>query len=301
MLDFSELSQNGEDLELLVREAAITAGYRVQWSGRGPDGGRDLVIEERGDPRLGGKIRRWLVSCKHTARANSGVGRSVGVDDVGSQGGIVDAVQQHEATGFLLVCTTQPSSALVTRLEALEKNQGIPTHVWDSVDLERMLATPRGWHIAQRFMPISTNKAGWRIFATDEPNRFVGITRGYYIQLANRHGSEESLLLEVIGRVLDRMQGISLPSPQMIRPRGVFHNDKVTVFTWHVDYLHNLPEEEGEKQRGLVEAALNNLPDEGIFHHFEVTQRWAHFGGDSFAADHYSYYKSLPSYFRRSG
>ncbi|MEU0278299.1 restriction endonuclease [Streptomyces sp. NPDC006195] len=301
MLDFSELSQNGEDLELLVREAAITAGYRVQWSGRGPDGGRDLVIEERGDPRLGGKIRRWLVSCKHTARANSGVGRSVGVDDVGSQGGIVDAVQQHEATGFLLVCTTQPSSALVTRLEALEKNQGIPTHVWDSVDLERMLATPRGWHIAQRFMPISTNKAGWRIFATDEPNRFVGITRGYYIQLANRHGSEESLLLEVIGRVLDRMQGISLPSPQMIRPRGVFHNDKVTVFTWYVDYLHNLPEEEGEKQRGLVEATLNNLPDEGVFHHFEVTHRRAHFGGDSFAADHYSYYKNLPSYFRRSG
>lgn len=97
MLDFRELAQDGQDLEQLVRELALALGYRVRWSGRGADSGRDLVLDEPGDKAFGGKVRVWLVSCKHTAHANSGRGRSVSGEDLGSEGGIVDAVAQHEA------------------------------------------------------------------------------------------------------------------------------------------------------------------------------------------------------------
>ncbi|WP_409463228.1 restriction endonuclease [Amycolatopsis sp. GA6-003] len=180
MLDFAELSADGEDLELLVRELCRSLGYVVRWSGRGQDAGRDLLLEERGDPLFGRKIRRWLVSCKHTARANGGAGRSVSSNDVGELGGVVDAVTQHGASGFLLVCSTQPSSALVTRFEAIERDKGVPIHIWDGADLERMLDTPRGWSLAQRFMPQSAETAGWRVFATASPNQFVGVTRGFF-------------------------------------------------------------------------------------------------------------------------
>lgn len=47
MLDFTELSDDGQDLELLIRELLFSTGYKVYWSVRGSDGGRDLIcIEE---------------------------------------------------------------------------------------------------------------------------------------------------------------------------------------------------------------------------------------------------------------
>src|SRR5207249_2184390 len=141
--------------------------------GKGADAGRDLLIEESGDPLFGRKTRNWLVSCKHNAHASGGKGRAVSTEDVGTDGGIVDAVAQHEAHGYLLVCSTEPSSSLVTRLETIERSRGLPTHVWDGVELERMLTSPRGWAVAQRFMPISTEATGWKVFATSDPNRFV--------------------------------------------------------------------------------------------------------------------------------
>src|SRR5215218_507748 len=237
VLDFTELSADGEELEQMVRELCLAMGYRARWSGRGSDGGRDLLLEEVGDRALGGKVRRWLVSCKHTARANGGNGRAVNGEDVGSIGGIADAVAQHGATAFLLVTSTQPSSALVTRLEEIEGRGNTLTHVWDGVELERMLATPRGWAIAQQFMPVSAQAAGWRVFATESPNRFVGITRGYYIRMANRHGSGKNFLLESIDERLDAIDALDLPEGHAVRPRGVFYDDKHGSFTWYLDYL----------------------------------------------------------------
>ena len=155
MLDFRELPQDGIAFEQLVRETCLAVGYRARWSGKGADAGRDLIVEEPGDPVFGRKTRNWLVSCKHTAHANSGKGRAVSTEDVGTDGGVVDAVAQHETQGYLLVCSTEPSSALVTRLEAIERRHGVPIHVWDGVELERILTSPRGWAVAQRFMPLS--------------------------------------------------------------------------------------------------------------------------------------------------
>src|SRR5687768_16653444 len=105
VLDFRELSATGEALEQMVRELSFVLGLKPRWSGRGQDAGRDLILEERGHPRLGQKTRRWLVSCKHFAQANGGTGRAVGSADVGADGGIIDTVAHHGADGYLLVCS----------------------------------------------------------------------------------------------------------------------------------------------------------------------------------------------------
>ncbi|KOY58709.1 restriction endonuclease [Streptomyces sp. XY332] len=304
MLDFHELAPDGEDLEQLVRELALALGYRARWSGRGADGGRDLLLEESGDALLGAKTRNWIVSCKHMAHAKDGAGRSVSGEDVGTIGGIVDAVAQHDADGFLLACSTQPSSALVSRLESIERSKGVHTHVWDGVELERMLTTPRGWAVAQRFFPVSAESSGWRVFATSEPNRFIGITRGFYIRISNRHGSVVGFQLNSITERLDRAASIDLPNGHEIRPRGVFYDDKHGSFVWYFDYLYGPrgwrseeiepPMDEDTLLQQLGDGTVTY--DDGQFDSFEITFRKVDRGHDAYDADHYRYYEAIPRY-----
>jgi hypothetical protein len=78
MLDFKELPQDGEAFEQLIRELLFSYGMTVEWSGRGPDGGRDLICRESLKSLIAPTNRTWLVQCKHFAHANF----SVGVDDL---------------------------------------------------------------------------------------------------------------------------------------------------------------------------------------------------------------------------
>ncbi|MGP4086118.1 restriction endonuclease [Streptomyces sp. KR55] len=302
MLDFTELSQNGEDLELLVREIAVSLGFKALWSGRGPDGGRDLILEEPGSSHLGAKVRRWLVSCKHTAHANQGKGRSVGIDDVGADGGIVDAVHQHQAHAYLLVCSTQPSSAVVGRLEAIERNRGIPTRIWDGVDLERLLDTTKGWAIAQRFMPKSAE--GWKIISTSQPNQYIGLTRGYYIRIANRIGS--FLYTGMMDACLDTMQATVLPPGHELRPRAVYYDDnKASDMNWIVDYLYEGPKTREallatspptlmQLQKDLRRRAEQSENHWGLSAYFNLRPQQVSRGHDHFDPDHYDFYERIP-------
>lgn len=117
MIDYTELPVDGILFEQLVRELLLREGFDVHWTGVGPDAGRDLIVTEKTIGGIAEFNRQWLVSCKHFA--NSKNSRSVGVSDVN---GIVDACRTVNAQGFLLICTTQPSSALVTRLDDIQKN-----------------------------------------------------------------------------------------------------------------------------------------------------------------------------------
>jgi len=227
----------------------------------------------------------------------------VNASDVGD-GGIRDALDHHKADAFLLACTTQPSSALVTRLEAIERNQGIPIHVWDGVELERMLSSPRGWAVAQRFLPVSANARGWQVFATDSSNRFVGVTRGFYIRMANRVGSKLPYQLASIDERLDAMARIVLPDGHELRLRGVFCDDKHGWFTWYVDYLYGRP----WWDRPLIdptytaEDIAQMLGDgaacygDGQLDGFDVVLRHVDRSADGYDPDRYDYYDRLPRY-----
>lgn len=305
LLDFTELPKDGEALELLVREMVLMLGYRARWSGRGPDSGRDLILEEPGDPALGSKIRKWIISCKHTAHADRGNGRSVNGEDIGTDGGIIDTLAQHQGDGYLLVCSTQPSSSLVNRLEQIERNRGIHTYIWDGVELERMLATPKGWSIAQRFMPQST--ASWKIFATDKPNQFVGITRGYYIHIENRADSKLGFRLSAIDARLNVAEKVKLPEGHQLRPRGVFFNEKRASVHLYFDYLyktdalgiHGRIEEPPFSEESLADW-LNSqsrqsaeCDEDGQDSDFTISMRPLRTAGDNDDPDHYRYYEAF--------
>src|SRR5439155_18878911 len=119
-----------------------------QWTGKGADQGRDILITERSTGPLGPFSRKWLVQCKHLAHS----GKSVGRNDLGS---IVDDCRQVGAEGYLLACSTQPSASLVTKLNelaAIPQNR-LATRIWDSVDLEKLLSGPRSFALGHIFFP----------------------------------------------------------------------------------------------------------------------------------------------------
>jgi hypothetical protein len=109
MLDFSEISTDGTQFELLLREILFSLNYHVVWSGVGADGGRDLLVREEIQSIFGRRSFTWLVQCKHFATS----GRSVGVRDIDN---VLDSCSQHSADGYLLVSSTYVSSAVVARL-----------------------------------------------------------------------------------------------------------------------------------------------------------------------------------------
>ena len=130
MIDF-KTATDGTAFQQLVREILLIADLHPQWSGKGPDQGRDIIISERATGYLNTFERRWLVQCKHFAHS----GKSVGRNDVGS---VVDDCRQVNY-GYFLVCSTQPSASLVTKLDEIRDRpeNGLAIKIWDGVDIEK--------------------------------------------------------------------------------------------------------------------------------------------------------------------
>jgi restriction endonuclease len=288
LLDFTELSPDGNDLELLTRELLFSRGFNPRWSGKGQDAGRDLLVDELGPDLFGNPPRTWLVSCKQKQRADEAVG-------VGDLDGIVEACAQHEAEGFLLVSSTYPSSGAIRRLDDLKIAKALLTHYWDGVTIERLLSTPRDWPIAQRFFPRSGNTDGWRIWATPSPNRYIANVRGFYFHLTNRIGSTWiDGLLSSLHEVLDALQQLPVKEGEEIRPRAVFYDDKHGVFTWYLDLLVErglepslTPEEIDEMLGGSASVPFS---DRQIYT-WDITVREVMRGSDHYDPDHYTYYE----------
>jgi len=278
MLDFTELSNDGQDLELLVRELLFSMGYKVYWSGRGPDGGRDLVCIEETTSIFMQTSKKWLIQCKHKAVS----GASVGVNDLDD---IVTSCAQHECDGYVLITSTQPSSSVVTRLEDITKSDRSPVIAtyWDSIELERRLKTAQQWSIAQRFFPRSAS--GWQIFASERPNHWTANYRGYYFHITNRIGSSCQMYLPVIVDKLDFLERFSFPKKHFMRLRGVFFNDKGGTFMWYVDYMHPC-DEAPILTADQLEVALSGAWNDS----FDIKVRGYTEHSDHYDPDHYEFY-----------
>jgi len=291
VLDFKELGGQGQGLEQLVRETLLLLDLHPQWSGVGPDGGRDLLFTEPGMDILGKKSRTWLVSCKDKSTS----GAAVGVEDLGY---IVETTRQHNAQGFLLVCTTHPSTAALQRLTANEANSGgtLTTHYWDGVTLERILSTPRMWAVAQQFMPKSTGASGWKIFATQSPHQWVAVHRGHYFHLSNRIGGNDAFDLPSLDRRMEELQALESEGGKF-RLRGIWLDDaKGGGYTWYVDYM--IPTGQKAPDPEEVEERLQSgmAREDHQYHSFQVVVRTIEWGRDHFDMDHYNFYRRLPSY-----
>lgn len=297
MLDFTELSADGQDLELLVRELLLRRGFSVQWSGKGADGGRDLVCIERRDSFFVPDEKRWLIQCKHNAVS----GKSVSAQDLDN---IVDSCTQHGCTGYLLACSTVPSAGAINRLEAITNaaNTPIVASYWDAVKLEQLLSTPRSWPIAQRFFPKSTSAGGWAVYGTERPNHWVAVYKGYYFHLTNRIGSTHEHHFESVSKRVAEIEAISLPDRHFIRIRAVHYDDKNGAYSWYLDYMYPNDQRPAMGSTHIAHALGDGYAlDDGQIYHFDVRLR-SYFGySDHYDPDHYDYYDNDSSAFLVGG
>lgn len=288
VLDFTELSADGQDLELLVRELLFRQGFSVYWSGKGADGGRDLICIERRGSFFQQDERSWLIQCKHNANS----GKAVGVSDLDD---ISDSCAHHNCQGYLLVCSTCPSSAVVNRLEGISRNpqKSLTATYWDSVKIEQLLSTPQNWSLAQRFFPVSANAEDWQIYATDAPNQWVVIYKGYYFHLNNRIGSRHSYHLKSIKQRIVDIEGITLPEKHFLRPRSVYYDDKNGGYEWYVDYMYPNTQRAIFGSAEIADALGDGYAlEDGQFYTFHVKLRSYLEHSDHYDPDHYDYYDS---------
>lgn len=286
LLNFKELGVDGQDFELLVRELLFLKGFQVYWSGKGPDGGQDLLCIEKRESFFAADEKKWLIQCKHNANSE----KAVGVKDLDN---ILDSCEQHGADGYILVCSTYPSSSVVKRLEAITNNpkNNITAIYWDSVKIEQMLTTPQLWRVAQRFMPVSSESTTWKVYATENPNHWVVNYLGYYFHLTNRIGSNHEHHFDSINKRIEEIKNVDLPKKHFIRIRSVYYDDKNGCYVWYIDYMypHNhSPKYSSAQLKGLLGDGY--ALDDGQLYRFEVLLRTYSEWSDHYDPDHYDYY-----------
>jgi hypothetical protein len=191
-LDFSELDKRppGEPFQALVRMLGERLGLIVQWAGRGPDGGKDLLFLETQEGPLASKQTKWLVSCKD----NSESGSSVTEKDLGS---VIDKVDQHKCDGFLLATTTTASTGLKEKLDKLDVTNGgrILTKVWDRFEITKLLLNENFADIFNQYFPKQFSKPrsldeARRTVESALPRFVAGTIRRYLVS----HGDRVSAL-----------------------------------------------------------------------------------------------------------
>jgi hypothetical protein len=294
MLDFKELSQDGRDLELLIREILLIKGFKVQWSGVGADGGRDLVCYEERQSEFLNDRKKWLIQCKHNAHA----GNSVGIGDLDE---IVDSSAQHNAKAYLLVCSTYPSSTVINRLEAITNNQAVNLDAtyWDATIIEQKLSTPELWKIAQTFFPKSSRNSTWQFYATEHPNHWIVNFKGYHFHLSNRIGSTGNYHFKSIIKRIEDIEAIVLKDDHFIRIRAVYFDDKNGHYSWFIDYMFPQDEKPVTSPTRIAKVLGDGYAlEDGQGYSFDVISRPYFKYSDHYDKDHYDYYVPYLENFR---
>ncbi|MFW2490214.1 restriction endonuclease [Clostridium chromiireducens] len=294
MLNFKELSSNGDDFELLIREILYNKGLEVYWSGKGPDGGKDLLCVERHKSYFKSSSKRWLIQCKHNAHS----GKSVGIGDLDD---IVDSCTEHDATGYLLVCSTYPSSGVVKRLEGIQSRGRITTEFWDYCVLERELLKPENWSLITMFMPKSADKLGWRISSIDTYLWYASYN-GNIFYIALRIGTNCEYYLKHISDRIEEINNIKLPKGHIIRLRAIYFDDKYTNYRLYLDYLipQGTSERKVEVNDDIFEICSDRIID-GVSYTVDLVMYEYAPWSDNFDIDHQGYYSQFISSFKCGG
>jgi len=256
MLDFKELPKDGIKFEQMIRELLIKEGFETRWTGIGQDGGRDLIIIEKLKGRLSTKDRKWIVSCKHKAHS----GRSVNREELGNIPSDCSAIG---AEGYILVCSTYPSSSLVTRLEEVNKNHNIITRFWDSIEIENRLLKPQTFELIHTFFPISSQKYQWKVYNTHSPTFWCANFKEYFLYLSSRYASTFPDLndIEKFVNIFERVKIFSdIDNPynsHILKIRAVYFDDKHSTHTIFLDYL--FPKDCSEKNIKEKDELKNEL------------------------------------------
>lgn len=302
MIDFTELPIDGIKFEQLVRELLIRSGFEVHWTGVGPDGGRDLVVIEKTQGALAPFQRKWLVSCKHYATS----GKSVGLNDITD---INDACDAVGASGFLLVCSTQPSSTVVRRFEEIEGRGKLVVRYWDSVEIEKRLTAPQTFALNHLFFPISSKGNPWLVYATKSPSFWAANYKEYFLYLSSRAAHTFPTLSDV-EEIVRRLERIELPKDvdwnhHFLRPRAVYFDNKHEQFSVFADYLY--PEKHESKALSPTELNEVLIDGQGLYSDGDAMWYLTHWDiryvpcmqiSDHFHLDHKDYYQPFMEHYR---
>lgn len=281
MINFKELSQDGTDFELLMRDLLQRQGLEVYWSGKGPDGGKDLICIEKTTGLFRSAIKRWVVQCKHKAHS----GNSVGLEDIVDIRGVCDA---NKASGYMLACTTQPSSSLITRFEDIEASCGISIAFWDGRKIERELMKPQNWDITEQYFPESARASGWRVNSLG-PRFWHAMFGDNIIYMSARLGSNPDILLSEVERLLSCIETLTLPQDWIVRMRGVYFDDKNWVYNVYLDLLVPNKVEKADIEYFYQQVTKFEIID-GVMHQFDILLYYYIMYSDHFDKDHHDYY-----------
>jgi len=160
ILDFKEIpaahkaTGKQDNFELFARDFLEYSGFKILSDpDRGPDGGKDLIVQEirRG---IGGETEiNWLVSCKHLVFSGSSVGLEHEKD-------IIDRVESNSCNGFIGFYSTLAASGLSDKIKGLKSK--IEYMVYDYEKIEReLLKSADGILLARRYFIHSMKK--WEI------------------------------------------------------------------------------------------------------------------------------------------
>lgn len=149
MIDYKEI-KDGETWELFSRDFFQELGFIVEVSpDRGADGGRDLILRENLEGKLGKYDFRWLVSCKHYARSNKSVSE-------GDEPNFLERIKKFGAQGFIGCYSTIASAGLGNTLKLLKERGEIKDYViFDGKLIESKLIKMGVTNLLFRYLPES--------------------------------------------------------------------------------------------------------------------------------------------------
>ena len=150
MIDFTEISSDGEMWELFARDLLQELGFFIESvPNRGADGGKDLLVTEELRGNLGNYRFRWLVSCKHFASSNKSVQER-------DEQNILERLESFNSDGFIGFYSTVPSTGLSNRLEDLKRRGKIKDHkIFDRQVIEGYLTSVGYSNLLMRYFPNS--------------------------------------------------------------------------------------------------------------------------------------------------
>lgn len=161
MIDLTEIPAGNRDgraqdrWELFCRDFLEALNFKIlEGPDRGPDGGRDLIVQERVRGEISDGAKRWLVSGKHFAHS----GRSVRDDDEVDP---AKRLRNFNCVGFLAFYSTLPSSGLHRTLGNLKPEFDV--YVFDNGRIVNLLlGDPRLMTVFKQHFPLSFEHAGGR-------------------------------------------------------------------------------------------------------------------------------------------
>lgn len=263
MLDFKELSKDGTDLERLAREIFVREGYETHWTGKGTDGGRDLLVKEKVKGPLSTFERLWLVQCKHKAHS----GESVGKAEANS---LITDCKRVGATGYLMICTTALTSGLIQAYTELKEQENLVIDYWDEVRLEDRLLKPCNFSLINQFFPKSSNDVGLKIYNTNSPSFWAANYKGAFFYLSSRlamHFPTTAYIDTVYERIESAKQEHKLDNMKMdLQLRCIYFDDKHWTYLVFIDMIldENVLSDNPQEARDLINK-LERIFEEKVF------------------------------------